>query len=245
MFDSLYPLEIPADTGTDVLIATYVDNDQNPDAIAQAKSRFPNHQLVTISSHALKPAMILDVERGAVDPTDRATIVKGGYPLIYANTSTWPGVSAFFGPTTRPLWWEANWNGRPSISVGSVGHQYGGVSQSGPPKISYDVSVMIGFIPGLDEESDNMSDMTPAQFSALLTNTDVLAEAYGNAKHSIMDLLQAAAYAQSANAQLTALRATLNPATLAAAISKALPAGSAIPLAELEQAITEVLGSLS
>lgn len=151
MYDALYPSGIPAGTAPDILIAAYVDNTDNPHSIDQAIARFPRNKIVTISSHANAPAMILDVERGAVDPTDKRTIrnwiakqrAAGGNPIIYCNTSTWPSVKALFDGVPTPQWWAAEWGNSQVIPLGAVGLQWTG-------KPGYDISVMEDYIAGID-----------------------------------------------------------------------------------------------
>lgn len=169
MYDALEPNGIPLNIEAGALVAGYVDNTSVPDSYARMVKRFPNYRHVSISSHARNAAQVLDVERGAVDPSDRATIVNwvnqqlsgGGKPIIYANTSTWPQVRSYF--TTPPQWWEANWNGQRVINPGTVGHQLAG-------EPGYDLSVMLDHIPGIDPAPrPDGDDMTPQDIYVILT----------------------------------------------------------------------------
>ena len=143
MWDALYPDRIPQGIPTDILIATYV----------QACKRFPLNQIVSISSDGVANTQILDVERGAVDPSDRTTIVnwanRQAHPIIYCTRSNWNLVRSYFPASETPQWWESLWDGQETITPGSVGHQYVG-SSNAIPAGAYDSSVMLDFIKGID-----------------------------------------------------------------------------------------------
>lgn len=149
MYDALWPNNIPASTPTDVLIAAYLGHADNPQSYAQAVARFPNHQIVSIASHNAVDAQVLDIENGAVDPTDYATInnwdarqlARGVYPTHYCNTSTYPSIRPHLLVPSN--WWAAKWGAGPNIPAGAVGVQYTGVT-------GYDISVMDDFIEGID-----------------------------------------------------------------------------------------------
>lgn len=123
----------PADNDQSIIVAAYVNHPDNPDSLAQAIARFPHNPIVTINSHADAHANILDVENGAVSPSDKTTIVNwvagqrkvGISPTIYMNQSTWPLIKSYFqnGP---PMWWVAKWDGQQVIPTGANGKQYGG-----------------------------------------------------------------------------------------------------------------------
>lgn len=164
MLDALEPNRIPlASVNPKTLIATYVRHSGNPNAVAQAKARFPRNQLVTISSHGLDLTNILDVERGAIEPSDKADIQRWVAqkwamkqpPILYCSESTIPQVQSYFTPQVMPAFWEANWNGVPRISLGTIAHQYDGVP-------GYDISVLLDFIPGIDK-ADPMANAPSAQ----------------------------------------------------------------------------------
>ena len=150
MLDALFPNDIPlAAALPGNLIAAYLGHASNPQSYAQAVARFPGHQIVSIASTNAVDAQILDVERGAVDPSDFTTMntwcarqrARGVTPTIYCNVSTWPGVYPHIvGPVN---WWAANWNNGPVIPSNSVGVQY-----SGQP--GFDISVLIDYIAGID-----------------------------------------------------------------------------------------------
>lgn len=141
MWDALYPDSIGATPTADVLIAAYLGHASNPESFAQAVVKYPGHQIVSIASHNAVDAQILDVENGAVDPGDFATINgwlarqlgRSVTPTIYCNTSTWPRVLP--GLTHPAQWWAANWDDGPTIPTGAAGVQYAHPA-------TYDVSVM-------------------------------------------------------------------------------------------------------
>lgn len=130
MRDALNPAGIPGDTPTTTIIAAYEGHDQNPQSYQQAVDRFPGHRIVSIAAHNAVDAQILDVESGATDPHDFATIngwlarqlTRGVTPSIYCNTSTWPSVLP--GLTHPAQWWAANWEHGPTIPAGAAGVQY-------------------------------------------------------------------------------------------------------------------------
>lgn len=160
MLDSLHPLNIPADTPTDVMIAAYRGHSDNLNSYAQACERFPDHIVVSINSHANANAQVLDVENGAVDPRDESDIVNwvaiqrsiGGDPIIYVQLSNWALIQSYF-PTNPPQWWVAYWeyaDGRPiEIPEGAIGVQYANSDHATPPG-AYDSSMMADYIKGID-----------------------------------------------------------------------------------------------
>ena len=164
MLDALYPDDIPLSVvlPTD-LIAAYLGHASNPESYNQACARFPHNQIVSIASHNAVDAQILDIENGAVEPTDYTTIndwngrqlARGVYPTNYCNTSTWPLISPHI--SHAPNWWAANWEHGPIIPANGSGVQYDG--QPG-----YDISVMLDYIEGIDTVSE---PFTPTQLAQI------------------------------------------------------------------------------
>lgn len=149
MLDALYPLSIPSPQPAGVLIAAYVGHNENPASYTQAMARFPGHQVVSIAAKTHHDAQILDIEHGAVEPNDTATIndwcmrqrARGVTPTLYASESDWLGISGRVVGSRN--WWAANWSNGPTIPPSAVGIQY--VHLPG-----YDMSVMLNYIPGVD-----------------------------------------------------------------------------------------------
>lgn len=150
MWDALYPNKIPTGIDPTIVIASYIDNHNNPDSHAQAVARFPDHDHVTISSNGDPVAMILDVEPDAEEPTDRNGIIgwvnakhaQGRIATIYANDSTWPTVLGYLNAAgTTAYRWQALWDGNAVVNAGTIGHQFTG-SQAATPPGAYDQSVV-------------------------------------------------------------------------------------------------------
>lgn len=158
LFPTLIPLEaiLPGD-----LIAAYVGHSSNPESFDQAVQEFgSSHQVVSIAAKTHHDAQILDVEHGAVEPTDYPTMnawcvrqrARGVFPTIYANSSTWPTVKPHIVGAVN--WWAANWSHGPTIPAGAVGVQYTGHA-------GYDISVMNDFIAGIDSGDAPSGGGTP------------------------------------------------------------------------------------
>lgn len=239
MLDSLYPLNIPVPQPAGTLIAAYLGHNANPDSYAQAVARFPGHQVVSIAAHNAVDAQVLDIESGAVDPGDYATIntwcakqrTRGVKPTLYMNTATKPGVSPHVvGPWN---WWAANWSGGPNIPPGAIGVQYDG-------KPGYDISIMLDYIEGIDPTGDQPAgggtvedgDMTPEEHQWL---ADIRGGMAGQNTVTLPAILTAvnaipadvtAALPSAAGGDTTALVAAIQllPAEVVAAIAAKLSA---------------------
>lgn len=152
MLDALYPNNIPVPQPAGTIIAAYLGHASNPQSYAQAVARFPGHQVVSIASHNAVDAQILDIENGAVDPTDYTTInawdarqlARGVHPTHYCNTSTYPTIVPHLLVLSN--WWAAKWGGGATVPAGAVGVQYDGAP-------GFDISTMFDHIPGIDSES--------------------------------------------------------------------------------------------
>lgn len=152
-YDALFPNRIPLTIEADAVILAYVGHSVNLDSYAQALARFPDHLVVPIAAHNAVDATVLDIESGAVDPGDRATILtwrdrqvaRGITPTFYCNASTYPIIRPYF--TTQPQWWAAKWDTPPNLNIpgNAVGIQYGGSADGG-----YDLSMFNDYIEGFD-----------------------------------------------------------------------------------------------
>lgn len=179
MWDALNTRNIPLTAPLDILLAGYVDNSDNLDSFAYLLRTFPNHHCVSISTEARRPAQILDVERGATNPTNKTAIVSwineqqalGGFPLVYATPSNWDIIVGYFTAADMPQWWEAEWNGDKVITAGTVGHQYAN-SNNAVPVGAYDSSVMLDYIKGIDVTQPEPLD-AGGTFNAVLGVTPV------------------------------------------------------------------------
>lgn len=168
MLDCLNPLtQTPAAIPTDYIVAAYLGHAGNPQSYQQAVDKFPLNRIVSIASHNAVDADILDIEGGAVDPGDKATILDWCArqrnrlinPTVYVNTSTWPQIRAYFNADTMPMWWAANWSHGPNLPPGSSGIQYGSIPQGA------DVSLMLDSWYGSIHVT--MVDLTPAAIAAI------------------------------------------------------------------------------
>lgn len=148
-WDTEHVPSCPADNDPSVAVAAYVNHSDNPHSMDQAIARFGSkgNLIVAINSHANANANVLDVENGAVNPSDKTSIVnwvaeqrEAGTiaPTIYMNSSTWPLIKSYFPVNAYPWWWVANWKTPPEPGPwpgATAGHQYGGTG-------GYDLSTM-------------------------------------------------------------------------------------------------------
>ncbi len=128
-------------------------------------ARFPGSLVLAITVIASDLyGDVLDVETGDATPVQAPQWVAarraGGHPnpIVYTNSSTWPTVKAAFSSAgiAPPIYWIAQYDNAASIPVdwltaGCVAKQYKGGDTS-----PYDTSVVINYIPGIDQESPDM-----------------------------------------------------------------------------------------
>lgn len=100
---------------------------------------FPNAVCVSIAVASRFDADVLDIENGDATPAVAPGWAKrqrslGKDPTAYCSTYLWPQVKAAFWAAREPLphWWEAHYDGIPSISAEAVAKQY----HNGHPDIS-------------------------------------------------------------------------------------------------------------
>lgn len=151
MYDSVDVLTLPA--GAD-LYAGY-DDGAWPDAPAIA-ARFPGARVLRVTTDpADNLGDVLDVERGDARPQDLPGWVKRrrsglvSWPWGYCNASTWPAArqACIDARVAEPLWWVAAYPGPgPVLYPGAVAHQWASTA-------GFDVSVVAGWVPGLDPVS--------------------------------------------------------------------------------------------
>ncbi len=135
VYDSVNVGAIPSDAQ---YLLGYVDGFAN---IPAMRARFPHAQIITCTV-AGNPAMVADVESGAMTPYDaRSWIAErrytGPFPVIYSNESSFVAVTVeLYGPAWS--WWAADWTGVPHLVPASDATQYADPTTSGG---DYDVSV--------------------------------------------------------------------------------------------------------
>jgi hypothetical protein len=167
VYDSEDVQAIPADAQG---FLGYIDNSNGTpsDNFDQLCVRFPNaaRKTITRSTKGTPGADICDCEpRCCWPPVNAATwaygeIHAGNRPTIYCSTSNKALVEQALvqfalklGTTGDVDWFEANYNGSVSLSLGSIGHQYLGYPNGGSPG-DYDVSVVSDlWLYGIEEDT--------------------------------------------------------------------------------------------
>lgn len=132
-----------------------------PDAItlAEVRTQFPGKLYVSIARTASEDALVGDVENGDLTPNQLPAWVtrqrsRGtAYPWSYVNRSNWPSAkgACVAAGVDEPLWWVADPTSGGVIPAGAVAVQYSYLG-------IYDVSNVVDFIPGLDQEDPYMFD---------------------------------------------------------------------------------------
>lgn len=119
------------------------------------RERFPAATVVSIAVNAGEDAQVLDVESGDATPDEvpawaTRQRARGQIPTVYASTDTWPAVVAACqgAGVELPEWWEAHYDGDPTLSPGSVAKQYRSDTAS-----NLDYSSVAGYWPGVDAPS--------------------------------------------------------------------------------------------
>lgn len=150
MYDAVDASKIPANA---LMVAGYVDGLY---AWSDADwARFKGAVKLRIAIRATTVAHILDIETGNdMNPADWvswAQLVRREYPgfnpIAYMNTSTWPSVRSAFRSrgVAEPSYWVAQYDGVAQIPAGTIGKQYYNNNSLG-----YDLSIVVGSIPGID-----------------------------------------------------------------------------------------------
>lgn len=154
MYDSIESIVTDLPDGAD-MYAGY-DDGAWPDGDAIA-ARFPGKTVIRVTVNPSdNEGDMLDVEKGDANPADapgwverrRAAGHKG--PLVYCGEANWPAVRSAFAAArvAEPGYLVAAYPGNPPyngavIPPGAIGHQYGDAG-------SYDLSVMVDYLPGID-----------------------------------------------------------------------------------------------
>lgn len=133
MFDSINISSIPSDA-TEILAYT----DGMYANVEQAKARFPNARIHTISAVGSVPGEWIDVEAGCVWPPNRAvdlwhSWIKYGCRGFYCSISLQPTIRGLLAPGDNPEWFDANYTGVDHVDPGDVATQW---TDAGP----YDIS---------------------------------------------------------------------------------------------------------
>lgn len=168
MYDSTNIADIPAHAD---MVAVYVDGAyRNHD---QARQRFPNAKIVTITVNGGSTADVIDCEAGDATPAGAAAwakrmITQGRHPTIYCSASPWPTVKAAVRregiKAGQVSWWIAQYDGHAQIPAGAVAKQYLGSPGNSPGH--YDVSVVADYWPGVDKPpAPPLSDRKKRQVS--------------------------------------------------------------------------------
>jgi hypothetical protein len=150
MYDSVTARDIPVSAR---MVAGYVDG-----PYAWTLFDWLVHQSavkVRIATRAsTNDGHVLDVEPGDATPAQAVAWVKmrrkaGATPAIYASRSVIPTIEAAFraAGVAYPLWWIAEWTGRPHHIPGAVAVQYDHPPHSGG---HYDLSYVNDYWPGVD-----------------------------------------------------------------------------------------------
>lgn len=241
MYDSVTVADDPAGA---TMLAGYADGHYaNMPELAR---RFPHARLVSIATDPQTDALALDCENGdatpAQCPTWAARQWAAGRPgIIYCNTATAPAVLAQFDAHNLrhpPLGLaqydnDPDWGELATRFPTMVWKQYGGNLPG-----HYDVNSVADYIPGIDPAPED--DMADFDILAALQNATVPMTAQGGVKRSLLDLLQAAAFAQLAASRIAAI----NPAAITQAVVAALGPGDTHATADIEGALRTVFGSL-
>ena len=234
-YDAIHPANIPTNAQ---MVAGYVDGRYAWSAADWA--RFPHAVKVRIAVFSTtNDGHVLDVEPGCSTPANAPGWVvrrrKAGVdPTVYCSLSAWPTVRAAFAAAkvAPPHYWVAAYPGNgATLYPGAVAHQY---ANPGP----VDISVVADIWPGVDTTPTPTPEvdmsLTPQEITAITVGA---AEQVWN-RFTVNGLtLQAA---------LGRLVAASDPAALAAAVAKAMPAtsGTVVTQAQLEAALRTVIGSV-
>jgi len=235
-YDAITPTNIPTNAQ---MVAGYVDGKYAWTAAEWA--RFPHAVKVRIAVFSsTNDGHVLDVEPGCSTAANAPGWVvrrrKAGIdPTVYCSLSAWPTVKAAFhnAGVADPHWWVAAYPGNgPNLYPGSVAHQY---ANPGP----VDISVVADYWPGVDHISASPASPFPTT-APPIPEDDMLTP---EAQTWIEGRLDAHSLWVTQN--LRAAIAASDPAALAAAVAKAMPATSGtVTQAQLEAALRVVLGSV-
>jgi len=234
-YDAIHPANIPTNAQ---MVAGYVDGRYAWTAADWA--RFPHAVKVRIAVFSsTNDGHVLDVEPGCSTPASAPGWVQrrrkaGVDPTVYCSLSAWPTVRAAFAAAkvAPPHYWVAAYPGNgPKLYPGSVAHQY---ANPGP----VDISVVADIWPGVD------TTPTPTpEVDMPLTPQEITAITVGAAEQVWHRFTVNGLTLQAALGRLVAAS---DPAALAAAVAKAMPAtsGTVVTQAQLEAALRTVLGSV-
>lgn len=151
MADSANAAHLPE--GQDLYLA-YVDGYFTyPEAV----KRFGANRVVSCSVKAGIPAVVGDVERGALTIQDA---IRMRYPIVYAAESSWNSYKLAYANAgvPEPAWIIAAWGTGPTMIPGAVGHQYTNDDAAG-----YDLSIVADYLPGFDPVPVPPAPPTPTQ----------------------------------------------------------------------------------
>lgn len=148
------------------LYLTYVDGAQTSGHTAAMVNRFgpaiiPKLVYCTVTGASLS-AQVGDVERFDMTPAEggdwaRRKLDAGRVPTVYCSASSWHSQYGFVGDSCGPRtgevqWLIADYDDQPVIPPGAIGHQY--------QSTTYDRSVVADFWPGVDDQEDEMGQVT-------------------------------------------------------------------------------------
>jgi hypothetical protein len=241
-YDAITPANIPSNAQ---MVAGYVDGRYAWKATDWA--RFPHAVKVRIAVFSsTADGHVLDVEPGCSTPANAPGWVvrrraAGVDPTVYCSLSQWPVVRAAFrnARVAEPHWWVAAYPGNgPNLYPGSIAHQW---QNPGP----VDISVVADYWPGVDPALPRpASPTTPIpEVDMPLTSAEI---DYIAIKAADQVWHRFTVNGLTLQAALSRLVAASDPAALAAAVAKAMPAtsGTVVTQAQLEAALRTVLGSV-
>lgn len=181
-YDSISLDRLPPDGD---LYAGYDDGNW-PDAESIAQ-RFPGKTVIRVTVTANDDeGDCLDVENGDATPAQAPGWVQRrrqaghGGPLVYCSEASWSAVRQAFQAqgVPEPGYWVAAYPGEgPVVPAGAVGHQYGQGAGG-----TYDVSVFVDYLPGIDPAPATSPSQTDPPVPNL-EDPDVTSEQYGGSVH--------------------------------------------------------------
>lgn len=161
--------DIVAQNVPDVDVPMGYDDGSWPDADA-LQQRFPGKRVWRITVRATdNEGDVLDVEKGDASPGEapgwvyRRRLAGHGGPAVYCDVSTWPVCRQAFtaSQVPEPHWFVAAWGQGPTITPAWIAA--GVVAKQHTSTPNYDLSTVVDFVAGIDQEVDDVTDQDKQQ----------------------------------------------------------------------------------